>query len=129
VSEADDATPLRLVGERIAVRLAREPDLAKKPDCPAEFTWRGRTFGVAACLSEWRDYTRRGRMAKNMRAEHLATAALRGSWGVGRCCFRVRTDEGRIFDIYYDRAPRGSGDRAGSWYLSCELRPSGGGDG
>jgi hypothetical protein len=117
---AADAAPLRFISERITVRLAREPDLTKKPDCPLDFTWRGERFVIAERLQEWHDYTRRGRMAKNMRAEHLATAAIRGSWGVGRCCFRVRTAEGRLFDIYYDRAPRNSGDRQGSWYLRCE---------
>jgi hypothetical protein len=117
---AGGATPLRFISERVEVRLAHAPDLTKKPGCPVEFTWRGQRFVIAERLQEWHDYTRRGRMAKNMRAEHLATAAIRGSWGVGRCCFRVRTTDGRFFDLYYDRAPRNAGDRQGAWYLRCE---------
>ncbi len=53
--------------------------------------------------------------------EHLARASNVGSWGVGRHYRRVRTDSGRIFELYYDRAPRGSSDRKGAWYLFQEL--------
>jgi hypothetical protein len=31
---------------------------------------------------------------------------------------------GRVFDIYYDRAPEAAGDRAGHWYLFREMRAS-----
>jgi hypothetical protein len=40
---------------------------------------------------------------------------------VGKYYFRVRTDTGQIFDLYYDRAPGGADDRKGSWYLFQEL--------
>jgi hypothetical protein len=124
MSAAGEGRVVRLISERVTVTLAREPDLTKKPECPVEFTWRGEQFAIAELLSEWHEYERHGRMAENMRPAHLATAAIRGSWGVGRHVFRVRTEGGRVFDLYYDRAPRGSSDRAGSWYLRGELAPA-----
>ncbi len=72
-------------------------------------------------LSEWHDYRRRGNMARNMRPSHAALASQRGSWGVGQDYYRVRTSEGRIFDIYYDRAPKGSDERKGGWFVYREL--------
>ena len=56
-----------------------------------------------------------------MTAAHLAVASLRGYWGVGRFSFRVRTEEGRIFELYYDRAPKSVDDRKGSWTLYQEM--------
>jgi hypothetical protein len=52
-------------------------------------------------------------MARNMRPTHAEAAQRRGSWGVGRDYYRVRTGSGHIFDLYYDRA--------GSWFLFREL--------
>ncbi len=63
-------------------------------------------------------------MATNMRAEHAARASQRGSWGVGRDYYRVRTDTGQVFELYYDRAPKGSRDRKGAWFLDRELSDS-----
>ena len=60
-------------------------------------------------------------MALNMRPDHLEAASRHRSWGVGRDYYRVRTDVGRVFDIYYDRAPKDSKDRKGGWHVVCEL--------
>jgi hypothetical protein len=30
-------------------------------------------------------------------------------------------DDGRLFELYYDRAPRGSKERKGAWFLQSEL--------
>ena len=46
----------------------------------------------------------------------------RGSWGVGQDYYRVRTAEGRIFDLYYDRAPKNVFRRKGGWFLDREIR-------
>jgi hypothetical protein len=73
-------------------------------------------------LETWQDFKRRGRYARNMRQEHLEVALSRGSWGVGRFHFRVLAPEGRIFQIYYDRAPDNADDRAGHWILSGERK-------
>lgn len=116
--------PARFIGQPIQVEFDRTPTLEKKAGCPDRFVWEERTYRIIDKLSEWHDYARRGRMARNMRSEHLATAARRGSWGVGRDFYRVRTETGQVFDIYYDRAPGKAGDRKGSWFLYSELSDS-----
>jgi len=72
-------------------------------------------------LAEWRDYTRRGRMARNMQPQHAAAAARRGSWGVGVFYYQVRTEDGRFFELYYDRSPKNVDARKGAWFLYREL--------
>ena len=59
-------------------------------------------------------------MGRNMIPPHLSRAERIGSLGVGRFFFRVRTEGGRIFEIYYDRAPTDAGNRKGSWVLFGE---------
>lgn len=117
-----DVQPFRFLVEPIQALFDRPPVLKKRPGCPDGFIWREREYRVIEKLGEWQDYQRRGRMARNMAPRHAATAARRGSWGVGKFYFRVRTDTGQIFDIYYDRAPAGAGDREGSWFVFRELR-------
>lgn len=116
--------PLRFIGEAIEVQFDRPPALEKTPGCPDRFVWRGETYQIVEMLSEWHDFGRRGRMAVNMRPEHAATASRRGSWGVGRFYFRVRTDSGQVFDLYYDRAPKSVDDRKGAWFLFREMSVS-----
>lgn len=113
--------PLHFIGETITVEFDESPLWEKKPGCPARFIWRDETYTVAEMLSEWADYTRRGRAARNMQPQHAAVAATRGSWGVGRYYFQVRTTAGRFFELYYDRAPKGSDERKGAWFLVSEL--------
>jgi hypothetical protein len=113
--------PIRFISEPIAVQFDEPPGLTKRPGCPDRFVWRDETFHVAQKLKEWHDYQRRGDMAHNMRPAHLEAARRRGSWGVGRDYYRVRTGAGRVFDLYYDRAPKDAGDRAGAWFLYREL--------
>ncbi len=117
-----DLKPIHFIAEPIEVYFNRPPALEKKPDPPARFTWRGTVFQVAEVLSEWVDYARRGRMNRNMQPQHAAVASQRGSWGVGVFYFRVRTGEGRIFDLYYDRAPKGVDQRKGAWFNYQELK-------
>lgn len=118
-----DYQPLRFIQEPIEVSFDHPPALEKKPGCPNRFIWGEERFEIVEMLAEWHDYRRRGRMARNMRPEHAATAARRGSWGVGLDYYRVRTDCGRIFDLYYDRAPVDAGRRKGAWFLERELAP------
>ena len=121
----DTWRPVRFIDAEIQVLHDRPPSLAKKPSPPDSFIWAERTHRVVDVLSTWTSYERRGRMADNMAPAHLATAARRGSWGVGRFYFRVRTDGGSVFDLYYDRQPESAGDRAGHWYLWREVMPPG----
>jgi len=109
--------PGPFIDAEVQVDFAQPPALSKTPEVPRSFAWAGRTFEVESLLASWNDYRRRGRMERNMAPAHQATAARRGSWGVGRFYFRVRTTEGRVFDLYYDRAPEHAGDRAGHWFL------------
>jgi hypothetical protein len=113
----------RFIGEPITVEFDEPPTFSKKPHCPNRFVWGEETLAIIGLLAEWRDYERRGRMAQNMRPEHATRAAKKGSWGVGRYFFRVQVANGRIFDIYYDRSPKGSDHRTGNWYIYQELFP------
>jgi Domain of unknown function (DUF6504) len=113
--------PLRFIGETIDAKFDEPPALEKKPGCPAQFIWRETAFTVVELLSEWHDYNRRGRMARNMQPQHASRASTRGSWGVGQDYYRVRTEDSRIFDIYYDRSPKSVDQRKGSWFLYREL--------
>jgi hypothetical protein len=117
--------PLHFIGEPIEVHFTRPPALGKIPGPPDSFLWRGETFAIAEVLSEWHDYRRRGRMARNMQPRHAATAERRGSWGVGQDYYRVRTSGGRFFDLYYDRAPKDVDQRKGGWFLDKELAEPG----
>ncbi|MCB8952890.1 MAG: hypothetical protein H6650_12830 [Ardenticatenales bacterium] len=110
----------RFIAEPISVAFDAPPAMSKKPPCPDRFTWDGQTFEIAETLAAWRDYRRRGRMARNMQPQHAAVAENRGSWGVGRFSFKVRTTGGRVFEIYYDRAPKDADNRQGNWYLYRE---------
>jgi len=111
----------RFIGSPIEVEFDEPPQLSKSPDCPDRFLWQGETFEIVELLREWRDYDRRGRMAENMRPAHISVAAKRGSWGVGRFYFRVRVKGGRVFELYYDRAPIDADRREGGWFLTQEL--------
>lgn len=113
--------PIRFIAREIEVEFDQPPALKKAPGCPDRFTWDGEQYDVQRKLGEWTDFTRRGRMKNNLRPANAAAASRRGSWGVGRFYFRVQTASGRIFELYYDRAPKDAGDREGSWYLYREL--------
>jgi hypothetical protein len=113
--------PIQFIGEPIDTNFDTPPVLEKKPGCPDAFFWRGESFRVKEILSEWHDYKRRGRMARNMQPGHAATAQKRGSWGVGEFYYRVLTEGERIFDIYYDRTPKDVNHRKGEWFLFREL--------
>jgi len=121
--------PIRFIGERIEVRFETRPRLEKRPGCPSSFAWRGTAYAVVDLLSEWHDYERRGRAAHSMRPSHAAAAERRGSWGVGRDYYRVATRCGRIFDLYYDRAPGSALERKGEWFLLREMAPAKGSGG
>ncbi len=113
---------IHFIDEPVEVVFDRPPLLEKAPPCPDGFRWEGQEYRVTEMLAEWHDFGRRGRMERNMRPEHAQRAARMGSWGVGRYYFRVRVTGGRIFDLYYDRAPGKVGDRKGTWFLLGERK-------
>lgn len=110
---------LRFIGEPIQVEFDHPPVFLKSPGCPDRFLWQDELFVIGELLQQWLDFGRRGNMALNMRPENAVRAQKRGSWGVGRFYFRVRTAQGRVFDLYYDRSPRQH--RQGQWFLFREL--------
>ncbi len=114
--------PAQFIDEPIQVAYDVPPALEKSPTCPQRFTWRGHDYTISSVIEEWVDYSRRGRMARNMAPAHLASASRAGSWGVGRFCFRVTVNTGQIFEIYYDRAPQDADNRKGGWFLMGERR-------
>ncbi len=116
-----ESEPIHFIGAPIEVSFDRPPVREKTPPCPDGFTWEGRSYRVVEKLAEWADFSRRGRMARNMQPQHAAVAAGRGSLGVGRFYFRVRTDAGRVFDLYYDRTIVSAEDRKGHWFLYREM--------
>ncbi len=116
--------PIHFLDQHIEVSFKSPPARQKLPHCPDEFLWEGRVYKVLETLSEWTDFPRRGRFARNMQPAHAAVAAQRGSLNVGRFFFRVRVDTGQLFDLYYDRASRNADDRKGQWFVYCELAAS-----
>ena len=117
--------PIEFFVDEIEVRFDREPTLEKRPGPPSAFTWRGREYVIVELLKEWHDYRKRGKTKTFYEKERgsywVKSSQRRGSWGVGRDCYRVRTASGEVFDIYYDRAPKGP-DKAGQWILSRRMK-------
>jgi hypothetical protein len=117
-----DYKPLHFIGSSIEVQFDKEPLHKKKPGCPDRFVLDGQVIDVVEKVGEWHDYSRTGHMTHNMRPANMSKALRRGSWGVGRFYFRVQTETGQIFDLYYDRAPKDASDRQGSWFLYREMK-------
>ncbi len=118
---APEPRSIHFLDEPIEVIFDSPPAYEKTPPCPDRFIWAGKTYRVVERLSEWTDFARRGRSARNMRPAHAEVAAGRGSLNVGRFFFRVRIDTGQVFDLYYDRAMKNLDDRKGEWFIYREM--------
>lgn len=116
----ENSRPIHFFDEAIEVIFNNPPLFEKTPPCPNQFIWRDTHYDITDVLGEHRDYSRRGRMARNMQPQHATRASKIGSWGVGRFFYQVRVNTGQIFEIYYDRAPADSDNRKGSWILYSE---------
>ena len=132
-------TPIHFYDDPIEVIYDGPPIYEKSPDCPNGFSWEAKNYRIVEVLSEWSDFTRRGKYARNMRPAHAAVASTRGSLNVGRFYFRVQAvlsnsslarrpgratagqPESQVFDIYYDRAMKSVDERKGQWFLYREL--------
>jgi hypothetical protein len=112
--------PKHFIDEPIEVEFKEPPVYEKRPPCPDALIWNGETYKITEVLSEEQDFNRRGRYSRNMSPAHSQSATKVGSWGVGRYNFCVVVEGGRIFDIYFDRAPKDAGDRKGHWFLKGE---------
>ena len=113
--------PLRFLDQPIEVSFHSTPVHEKSPPCPDGFVWEERTYIIVEKLSEWTDFTRRGRAARNMRPSHAEVASSRGSLNVGHFFFRVRVNTGQVFDLTYDRAMKNVDDRKGQWLIYREM--------
>ncbi|MCB0112859.1 MAG: hypothetical protein KDD84_02160 [Caldilineaceae bacterium] len=112
---------MHFIGAEITVDLPDTPALEKKPPPPRAFTWNDAIFEVVELLAEWHRYGRPEIRTQGSRPPYAQRSGrTQGSWGVGRAYYRVRTADGRLFDIYYDRAPKKQ-QRSGSWFLWREL--------
>lgn len=114
----------RFIGERIEPFFTNAPLHPKKPGCPTGFIWRGSSFSIEASLSEWHDYTRRGRTERNIRPSHIKNALRYGSIGSGRDFFQVATTAQRSFVIYFDRTVKDVDHADGEWYVLEEVTES-----
>jgi hypothetical protein len=112
---------MSFIDEKIEVIFDESPLLSKNSGCPDGFIWRGKIYRVVELLRERHDTHRRGRMARNMIPPHLAVAENRGSWGVGKDYYMVRVDNGEVYEVYYDRAPKDADHRLGEWFLYLQL--------
>jgi hypothetical protein len=117
----DDFRSIHFLDQPIEVTFNTPPAREKLPHCPDAFIWDNHSFRIMETLSEWADFTRRGRYARNMSQAHSEIASQRGSLNVGRFFFRVRVDTAQIFDLYYDRATKNVDDRKGQWFVYREL--------
>jgi hypothetical protein len=127
----NEYAPIHFYDDLIEVVFDKSPAYEKTPDCPNSFVWDEKTYRIVETLSEWSDFTRRGKFARNMRPAHAAVASNRGSLNVGRFYFRVKAvlsgsksfeqSGEHIFDLYYDRAMKSVDERKGQWFLYREL--------
>jgi hypothetical protein len=114
--------PVHFINELIVACYDSPHTLEKKPGCPNSFVWRDEDIRIIELLSEWHEYKRKGRMTRNMKPTHAATAERRGSWGVGQDFYRIKTENNRIYEIYYDRAPKNVEHRKGQWFIYREMK-------
>jgi uncharacterized protein DUF6504 len=120
---ASESRASHFLDEPIEVLFDSPPAYEKSPPCPDRFVWSGKKYRVVERISEWTDFERRDRSARNMRPSHAEAATGRGSLNVGRFFFRVRVDTGQVFDLYYDRAMKNVDERKGQWFIYREMEP------
>ncbi len=115
---------VHFISEFIQVEFNRPPAVEKTPHCPDRFLWGDQSYRVAALVQQWQDFERRGAMGHNMRPSSMKKAVRRGSYGVGRFYFLIRTLDERYFELYYDRAVQSVDHRKGQWVLFREVAPT-----
>ncbi len=110
---------MEFYSDPITVKFEKEPLIEKKTGAPHAFTWREKTYVIVAVEGEWHDYLPRGKSEEFYYQKRgdapVMNPKKRGSWGVGTDYYRVRTDSGETFIIYYNRQPKGQ--KKGEWVL------------
>lgn len=103
----------------VEVEFDDEPLLEKKSGVPDRFSFRGRAYTIVSVEGEWHTYEAKGKTEKfyGKKRGNMPEMKLRerGSWGVGKDYYRVKTDTGEVFVIYYDRQP--TKKKKGEWIL------------
>jgi len=104
-------------------RLRGKSEALPTPTLPQVRKWRARGRSAHGGALRCGDCARTcGRVGSYEQGSFRATAARRhGTWGAGRDYYRVRTDTGEVFDIYYDRAPKGAAQGKGAWFLFRQI--------
>ncbi|HEY62384.1 MAG TPA: hypothetical protein G4N95_07010 [Anaerolineae bacterium] len=118
----DAFEPKNFIDEQIEVIFNHPPYRSKTPHAPDGFRWREEVIRIQEVISEWVDYSRKGSRNHNMQPHNMAKAVRRGSWGVGRFYFRVKSEDNQFFDLYYDRSPKNVDNRLGGWFLWRALK-------
>ncbi|MBE3599619.1 MAG: hypothetical protein IMX02_12825 [Limnochordaceae bacterium] len=102
--------------QQIEMMESQQPEVAGQPPAPRSFRWQGRTFTVSAVLRRWQDHPSRARGALKGRQVPFGAATETGA----RTYFRVRTEDGSVFDLAYD-------PQASTWGLLRQLASGAGG--
>jgi len=74
-----------------------------EPAVPGQFTWRGRRYSTAEVLEAWKETG----PCRTGGAEQY----LRKHW------YRVRTDDGLVMTLYFERQPRSRSRSKARWWL------------
>jgi hypothetical protein len=93
------------ISDEVEPIFEREPALKKRTGVPDGFLWKGNTFRIVELLAEWHDYSKQREVSPTRRGQ-TQLDRQHGSWGLGRDYYRVRTQDGQVFELYYDRRPR-----------------------
>jgi hypothetical protein len=111
----------KFIDEPIQIYFDQPQLYEKTPNCPTGFTWRGQLYQPLEMLSTWHDFRQHTEIKNNNKSELVKQSLPSGSWGVGKFYFIVRTQDNRLFEIYFDRNPQNVIDRKGHWFLLAEL--------
>lgn len=103
------------ISAEIEAIFEEEPVILKRAGPPDAFVWEGTRYEVAEVLAEWHDYNKQ-REPGSTRRSQAQLDRQRGGWGTGRDYYRVRTTDGRRWELYYDRRPK-SREIIGVWVL------------
>ena len=82
-----------------------------EPGLPQKFLWRGEEHTVAEVLEKWKDT---GRCSHGSSERYV-----RKHW------FKIRTTDGAIMKIYFERQARSSRQRKQRWWLYTIVPPAG----